>query len=241
MLKGWQLGFGMVLALAIAGAASASIQNGGFETGDFTGWDTMPAEFTYVVGDIGSAPTEGNFQAGLVTPTTGYGNLEELNAFLGLDFLDLYDLGNGWVVEGTAIRQTFSANAGDSISFDYNMLDNGHGPQGDIDNNFAFVLLEELDTLATAGDATLVSNTVFDRETGWQTFTYDITSAGTYTLSLGIADVWPANLPSHNDEAGLLIDNVQYGSQNVVPEPATLTLLGIGMGGLMAARRLRRK
>ena len=55
---------------------------------------------------------------------------------------------------------------------------------------------------------------------GYTTFTYTVPTTGNYTFGFGVVDV-----DTNTVSSGLLIDNLNY---NVVPEPGTNALLGLG-------------
>lgn len=235
---------GVVLALVLlTGMAGASIVNGGFETGDLTGWTALPsADVSVVTSAVGDTPTDGTFQALLVTPSDlGDGNIVALSTFAGLNLLDLFSLGNGAVLQGTAIQQTFTVTAGQTVYFDYNFLTNAPLPQDAIgfDNDFGFAVIGGLNELSDSYDASNVSATAFDWETGYQTFSHTFALAGTYTLTIGVADTIPIGGAASDYGSGLLVDNVRFGGGAVVPEPATMSLLGMGISGLVL-RRLRK-
>ena len=142
-----------VLAPSIAGA---QIINGGFETGSLIqGWSSFGDALvdTRLLG--GSIPTEGAYQALLTTLTLSADftpglsfsdavSASALEGFLGLGSGSLS--GNG-AVEGSAILQVFNANAGDTISFDWNFLTDEPEAPGD----FAFVVIDQ--TITVLADA----------------------------------------------------------------------------------------
>ncbi|MDY7024225.1 MAG: PEP-CTERM sorting domain-containing protein, partial [Cyanobacteriota bacterium] len=205
------------------------LPNGSFETGDFTNWETL-GNTSITTAAFGRQPTDGLFQALLSTddPTVATASIEN---FLGLDIGSLDDLGNGTATFGSAIQQTFTANAGDILSFDWNFLTDEGTPT--FFNDFAFVSIISLSELADTTFPDFFSSlSPFNEETGFQSFSFIIPMSGTYSLGIGITDVEDAIVDS-----GLLIDNVAL---QTVPEPASI--FGLFAFSLFGFRvRLKRK
>jgi len=214
----------------------AAVINGGF-AGDFTGWSGT--------GDVllddgtlgGSGPTEGTYQALLTTAgtlTDGFnlnfddplkdavvvGNME---TFLGLSGA----LSGFGAVEGSAIRQSFTANAGEVLSFNWNFLTDDAG----LSDDFAFVLIDgSLTTLSDANSLLLgPSGGFFLDETGYYTSSHTFGTSGAHTLAFGVVDA-----PDNIGASGLLVDNI---SLTAVPIPGTLLLMGSGLAGLIGFLR----
>lgn len=183
------------LVVTTTSSARAVTINGGFESGNFTGWQT-----------IGNTTIE-NQQALL---TSNGVPLSDLETFLGPLNLSLNSLGNGDVVRGTAIKQTFTALAGDVLTLDWNFLTNEREFGEASLNDFAFYTLSNSATeLADTGypngtgSGFVASLPPFSNQTGLRSASIPIPSSGTYTLALGVVDVDFANVNS-----GLVVDNV---------------------------------
>jgi hypothetical protein len=243
-------GFVSLLALASLFAAEpsdAAVLNGGFETGNFTGWEIL-GRTSIKTSAYGSGPTEGTSQALLSTfcPTLVNnlckqdGNFLELTEFLNVNALDLTTLGN--VFEGSAIKTTLAVEAGDVLTFDWNFLTNSmNGDTSGLYNDFAFVTIAEKADKLSDTFSPFVGNVTgidFEHQTGFKTFSYSFTTTGTYTLGIGVADVGDGA-----SDSGLLVDNVLLSSTPIpsrVPEPTSiLGVLTFGVFGI-GLRRSRR-
>jgi hypothetical protein len=222
----------------IGPAARASLVNGGFEAGDFTGW-SVAGDALVATSAIGVAPPGGAFQAFLTTAS----DLGDSNTFSGSDAVPAADLeaflglSAGTIAsgfEGSAIRQTFAADAGEVLTFRYKFLTT-EGTR----NDFAFVTLTDYGILADTQAPDLVASAVVldpvfgdpTRETGWRTFSHTFAAAGTYALGIGVADAVDEFIPS-----GLLVDDARL---QAIPEPTSIVLLGTGI--VCAAFRPRRR
>lgn len=209
---------------------SQAISNTGFETGTFSGWATR-GNASIQTAAFGSGPTEGTYQAFLSTGGS-VASEKKLEKFLGLvpGTLDATVIGNA--TSGSAMQQTFSANAGDTLSFDWNFLTND-GPAGGWSASFndsAFYTLNGqaywlADTLGVFGS----SPTSFLAETGFQTVMLTLPTTGWYTLSFGVIDVSDTAVDS-----GFLVDNISTNSSIPTPEGSTLVLFGSGLVGIAA-------
>lgn len=137
--------------------------------------------------------------------------------------------------EGSATRQSFAVLAGDTLSFDWNLLS--------ADRDFAdqaFVVINtnfgnSLQVLALS-NASLATNAVPGSpdllQTGVNQFSHTFTGAGLVTMSWVVAD-----LDDSAKTSLLTVDNVALTS--AVPEPtmALLALLGVGALGVIRVNR----
>jgi hypothetical protein len=256
-MKGVLVSAVTVLASLVAPiAAEAAIVNGSFENG-FENWETI-GDFSVETSDFGTKPGEGNFQAFLSTAFDEVIDIDEngkeirggnaapvafisgvaensLEGFLGIsEFFGEDDLAEG--VEGSAIKQTFSAKGGDTLSFSWNFLTDeyvGYESEPEF-NDFAFATLSNgsenlfFRLTDTSSEFLPGSETVFFEETGYKTFSYKIPTSGEYTLGLGVVDVGDETIIS-----GLLVDNVQ--TAKAIPEASsTIGLLFFGTVGVVS-------
>ena len=213
--------------------APSPIINGGFETGTFFGWETL-GNTSIEDATFGSGPTEGNFQALLTTgePTVPDFEIED---FLGLESGSLDGLGNGDATAGSVIRQAFTAQAGETLTFDWNFLTDEGTPT--FFNDFSFVSITSLSTLADSTFPDFIDSfTIFNEETNFQNFSFTLPASGTYLLGIGVTDVADLIVDS-----GLLIDNVKLKTKPT-PEPTSvLGLLILGSLGLRSKLKKQKK
>jgi len=148
-------------------------------------------------------------------------------------------------IEGSAIQQSFYADAGDVLTFDWNFLTDEftavppepdyytdflwgylEGPSSNEETVFAHVNQDPSNFFASAS--------IFNDETGYHTFTFTFAESGTFTLTLGVHDVEDTQY----DTAGIFDNFVLRKS----PEPGTFVLVAgglLGLGGYARRRRAR--
>jgi hypothetical protein len=227
----------LVTAIGCGLATTETVQafavNGGFETGNYSDWQTI-GQTTVEGSGFGVTPVEGTYQAVLETlqDTLPGASGSDLETFLGLNSGDLTNLN---VVEGSAIKQDITVNAGDVLVFSWNFLTDQNPPDSTY-NDFAFFTLSTTST--TLADTfsplmTSFSRLSYEYQTGYQPYSYTFATGGTYTLGFGVVDVGDDTVNS-----ALLVDRI---STQAIPEP--LTILGsataIGFGAWFK-RRLKK-
>jgi len=246
----------LALAALAAGAAPAGAitVNGGFESGDLTGWNS--------VGDVsvrgtifGITPPEGSFQV-LLTTRRGAGAVDvaTTEAAMGLQadtLLDIFDTAGigpgGGPPQGSAIQQSFSANAGATLTFDYNFVGSKSPPKGTFtdflwghlqlpDDSVISGVLNHAGQPAGAFSSTRHPNL---QQTGYSTITITLPQTGSYTLTLGVhdtEDVFRDSGAGGRGSAGqargrgrrarVLFDNFALMDS---PEPGSFALLATGL------------
>jgi hypothetical protein len=218
--------------LAVARDSHAAIINGGFETGDFTGYTTT-GDASIKTAAFGITPPEGTHQA-LITNNAPAVAASAVETFLALPATTLTAAG---ATNGSAFKQTFTLNAGDTLSFQWNFLTSEFGPDPDF-NDFGFYTLNGVLTRLADTLSPLVAAppaTGFVNQTGYATVTLTGLAAGSYTLGFGVVNVTDTFIAS-----GLLVDNLLLTPRGpTTPEPASLTLLGLGGLGLLVGVRRR--
>lgn len=152
--------------------------------------------------------------------------------FAGLPVAEAFDLNGDFATEGSLLSQTISVNAGDTLSFDWELFTNETGELAQPD--YAFVVLDGvLSVLAQAGDAATAS-ALYAFTTGHQAYTYTFANSGLQRLAFGVIDV-----NDYSVTTALWLDNV---SVTPVPEPKDwlLMLAGLGLVVVMVERTKRR-
>ncbi len=237
-----------LLGLAPFAGAALLITNGDFETGiadestqaSISGWysDTTTTDFF-------RHPWQDTRDAEVPTDTqSGYTGQAAL-AFSGFSADATVDgtTGNSWVYQ--SIGSDAAATAFD-VSFDYGDFGNASGRDFGIrvavyefNGTGAFVAADNTDVLGADG-ITLLDSFVIDKgdSTGFNLFigeggTLDVSAQTGGELFLRINNY----IPAAGSDAWIMMDNIAI--SNVIPEPATLSLIGVfGVGVLFVRRRL---
>jgi len=104
------------------GALAQQIVNGGFETGDLTGWEHGHGQAVITDASYGSGPMSGKYDL-LLTNESDNNKDWEIEAFLQLPAGSLDGLGGDATV-GAAVKTYFVSHAGQVLSFKFNFLTN---------------------------------------------------------------------------------------------------------------------
>lgn len=157
-------------------------------------------------------------------PTVMAGGDLELFAGLAAGALDLDSLSQA--TEGSAMKATFSAAAGTTLSFDWQITTR----DATAGQDYAFITINgALINLASAGSATAAATGDYFTQTGVAHFEYVIPAGGDYTVTFGVTDVG-----DYSGTTALRIDNVNM----TVPEAGS-SLLALAGLSLAAFRRKR--
>jgi len=243
MATGGTLSYGQVLNGTFTGSGS-----GGFSPG----WTSAAGDAAVVSSLYGTPPPSGaTFEAGLTTINTGgfptlSGTLAAnpstaVDTALGLATGTINTATANPVQEASGFSQTFSATAGDKISFKWNFLTGENA--GGLGKDFAFYTLHpqgtssSLTVLANPDSGLLTpynpGGIAFVASSGWQTAApITIPSSGNWVLGFGVAD---AGNPGVDSVLG--VSSVTY---TPVPEPWAWSLMSaFALGGMAVARRVR--
>ena len=220
--------------------SSSFINNGSFEgdslssdddKGNFNNWRTI-GDTKIETKEIGIAPTDGESQA-LITNGFSHsgGSVEEsdLSEFLDLTSGSLDALLEGNATEGSGIKQSFTAQAGDILEFDYRLLTNEATPSVTFNDSAIFALGTSVGNfvleLGDTSDPTFSKNNGDDNKpvegyseaTDGKTIRIAISEAGRYELGFGIVDLSDSVV-----DFGILLDDVKLISSGVglFPSPS---------------------
>ena len=228
----------------LVATAADPITNGGFEDNpDFHGWSTSGDSEIFTGSGSGIAPDSGNKYAFMSTVSSGGAvTASAIESFLGLTAGTLAAQGGTPTGEGSAIKQTISigaADVGKFLTVRWNFTTDLVIQTGE--NDYGFLTINgnaNFFKLADMHDSRLHDSTffvqAFPSETGWQSFSFRVDTAGSYTLGLGVMDIGAS--PDSVDSA-LLADTVAL---SAVPEPWQWSLVSaLGLCGFALARRVR--
>jgi T5SS/PEP-CTERM-associated repeat protein len=128
---------------------------------------------------------------------------------------NIVDEGAQSAANGSAMKTTVTVAAGAVLTFDFNFLDSeppGEGGEANFKDFAVLVINGQVFTLADVDDATSplgALTTEFNEETGYTTYTFTFTEAGTYDVGLAVLNEGDTLF-----DAGLLVDSVSISDES---------------------------
>lgn len=227
-----------VAAMAVAGsAAQAGIINGGFETGNLSGWNVLgnvevSTGVDYGVGTVN--PFAGTYSALLNTNNIA---ASDLATAMGVSLATLQASNPGTnPTNGSLIYQTTYATAGTAFQFKWNFVEQDYVPFDDwafygISFNGGPATVTKFASLATVGPS---SGTTIN---GWQNLFVDTTVDGNYTFFFGVVNGVDQALDSRLWIDGVTSTAPTGGGESVPDSASSVALLGLALLGFVAVRR----
>lgn len=187
---------------------NGSFEGNPFEQGTFQNWRTI-GDTSIETEAIGITPTNGEFQALITNGFSDAGGAVEesdLSEFLDLPPGTLDILIDGDATEGSAIKQTFTAQNGDILEFDYSILTNEATPTATFNDSAFFSVGGFTLELGDTFDPTFSDKSVegYAEATDSENLKIAISQAGTYDLGFGVVDLTDSIVDS-----AILIDDVK--------------------------------
>ena len=207
-----------VIASLSTAAQAGILNNGDFETGDFTDWTV-----TNQPGGSGNWFVQGT---GAGTPIENFST--PILASGGHFFADTDQTGPG----SHQLSQIFNASAGDSLTLTFDAYIHNQAAVGPVGTGSSYntVPNQHAEVLVNGN---LIYSGIF--ASAWQAYSFDVSSAlvnGANTLTF-----------IEVDNQGFLnegLDNIDLAGTQAVPEPITFSLFGAGFAGLLTLRRRKR-
>jgi hypothetical protein len=219
------------LFLIASGVLHGGPLNVGFENGSLSAWSTI-GNATVTSASFGAGPLLGSF-SGLLTDGPGSVPIATLESFLGLPPGEITLRSDVAVTEGSGMTQTFTANAGDQLTFPFLQLTNEPSTFADHETFYLRFSGPMIGIVSVGGSPMYMSAPASTGFLFVQKGSFCVCNIpplkanGTYTVTFAVADDGTQGVKS-----GLMVD----GTYAAVPEPSTFLAAGFGLFLLILPR-----
>lgn len=220
--KASRLAIALTCILATSAASATELlQNGGFETGNFSGWTTT----TNGVQELmpWSVGGSGGGWFGSTSPLAG-----AFSAYNGFD-------GDAGLVYELYQDVIIPSSTAATLTTNHRIVFDSLGIGSTLDRMFEISIRDLSNViLASLYSESITMNGAGNTDLGWNNQVFDVSAFAGSTVRVHFREFIPETFTG---PANLELDNLSLSAVTSVPEPASLALLGIGIAGLALSKR----